>query len=91
MRRGVYGNKKCLFGSGLMKRFSKVVCYGYGGKVVNNSSWEDLVIIDWLRVEDFVFIKVCVWFVVFLIVIDLIIEYVWMFVMVKLIYKLFCG
>lgn len=44
-----------------MKKFSKVVWfgYGYGIRMGSISSKEDLVIIDWLKVEDFVFIKVC--------------------------------
>ena len=43
-----------------MKRFSKVVRSGHGGRMGNSSSGrEDPVITDRLRAEDFVFTKVC--------------------------------
>lgn len=42
-----------------MKRLSKVVRPGHGGKIDNSSGREYPVITDRLRAEDFVFTKVC--------------------------------
>lgn len=41
-----------------MKRFSKVVRSGHGGKIFNHSSREEPVIVDRLRPEDFVLTKI---------------------------------
>jgi len=42
-----------------MKRLSRVVRSGHGGRMGNNTGKEDPVISDRLRAEDFVFTKVC--------------------------------
>lgn len=42
-----------------MKRLTKVVRSGHGGRMGSTSGKEDPVITDRLRAEDFVFTKVC--------------------------------
>ena len=42
-----------------MKRLTKVVRSGHGGRMGSNSAKEEPVITDRLKAEDFVFTKVC--------------------------------